>query len=49
MKTIEKFWLTVFFLIIITLISYPIITPNDVLIKEDTEFYIYFSGSLANE
>lgn len=41
MKTIEKFWLTIFFLVIVTLISYPIITPRDVLVKEDVEYLYY--------
>jgi hypothetical protein len=41
MKTIEKFWLTIFFLVIVTLVSYPIITPNDVLIKEDSDYLYY--------
>jgi len=41
MKTIEKFWLIVFFIFIVTLVSYPIITPRDVLVKEDVEYFYY--------
>ena len=41
MKTIDKFWLIAFVLWIITLVSYPIITPRDVLVKEDTEYLYY--------
>jgi len=41
MKKIEIFWLIVFFTIISVLVSYPIITPNDVLVKEDTEYLYY--------
>jgi len=41
MKTIDKFWLIAFILWIVTLVSYPIITPRDVLVKEDTEYLYY--------
>lgn len=41
MRTIEKFRLTVFTLVVITLVSYPIITPNDVLMKTDKEYLYY--------
>lgn len=41
MKLFEKFWLIVFTLFIITLVSYPILTPKDILIKEDTEYLYY--------
>ena len=41
MKKIEIFWLTVFFIFIVTLVSYPIITPRDVLVKEDIEYLYY--------
>ena len=41
MKTIEKFWLTVFTLVMIALASYPFITPNDVLVKTDKDYLYY--------
>ena len=41
MKIIEKFWLIAFVLLVITLVSYPIITPRNVLVKEDTEYLYY--------
>ena len=41
MKKIEIFWLVIFFTIISVLVSYPILTPNDVLVKEDTEYLYY--------
>lgn len=36
----KKFWI-IFFIWIVTLISIPIITPRDVLVKEDTEYLYY--------
>ena len=41
MKTIEKFWLTVFTLVMIALVSYIFITPNDVLVKTDKDYLYY--------
>ena len=41
MKIIEKIWLIAFVLFIVTLVSYPIITPRDLLVKEDTEYLYY--------
>ncbi len=40
MNTSKKFWI-MFFIWIVTLISIPIITPCDVLVKEDTEYLYY--------
>ena len=41
MKKIEIFWLTIFTIIILGFASYPIITPRDVLVKEDIEYLYY--------
>ena len=41
MRTIEKFWLTVFTLLMIALVSYIFITPNDVLVKTDKDYLYY--------
>ena len=41
MRTIEKFWLTVFTLVMIALVSYIFITPNDVLVKTDKDYLYY--------
>ena len=41
MRTIEKFWLTVFILVMIALVSYIFITPNDVLVKTDKNYLYY--------
>ena len=41
MKTIEKFWLTIFTLVMIALVSYIFITPNDVLMKTDKDYLYY--------
>lgn len=41
MRAIEKFWLTIFTLAMIALVSYIFITPNDVLVKTD-KYYLYY-------
>ena len=41
MRTIEKFWLTIFTLAMIALVSYIFITPNDVLVKTDKDYLYY--------
>ena len=41
MRAIEKFWLTVFTLLMIALVSYIFITPNDVLVKTDKDYLYY--------
>ena len=41
MRAIEKFWLTIFTLAMIALVSYIFITPNDVLVKTDKDYLYY--------
>lgn len=41
MRTIEKLWLTIFTLVMIVLVSYIFITPNDVLVKTDKDYLYY--------
>ena len=41
MRTIENFWLTVFTLVIIALVSSIFITPKDVLVKTNKDYLYY--------
>ena len=41
MKNCENLWLAFFVIVILALVAYPILTPNDVLVKQDKDYLYY--------